>query len=154
MFVCLRCSLSGSCCGVFGCRVDYSPSLCRYSTGGLEKDLGQDTGSGFPLPEGICNRAGRNAINLSELNLELTSFGHQMCQNLLTLAAENMNLLCVGMAITYPRPPISCAMILPPSKGYLRDSGTSMALSLTPSAVGFTTSCTSEMSPLAMTAAS
>lgn len=130
----------------------------KGAPGGLERDLGQDTGSGFPLPEGICNRAGvegmaTDTIPAIKQGLCLAELRYQMCPNLLNLTTESINLL-VGMDITYPRLPTSCAMILPLSKGYLRDSGTSMALSLTPAAVGFTTSYMSETSPLAMTAAS
>lgn len=58
------------------------------------------------------------------------------------------------MATTYQRLPISCAMILLLSKGYLRDFGTLMLLSLIPNFVAFTISYMYEMSPQAMTAAS
>lgn len=76
-----------------------------------------------------------------------------MCRELLNLVTENVNLL-IGMDITYQRLPISCATILLLSKGYLRNFGTSMPLSLTQNVVVFTIYYMYEILPLAMTAAS
>lgn len=76
-----------------------------------------------------------------------------MCRELLNLVTENVNLL-VGMDITFQRLPISCAMILLLSKGYLRNFATSMPLSLIQNVVVFTIYYMYEILPLAMTAAS
>ena len=76
-----------------------------------------------------------------------------MSRKLLNLVTENVNLL-VGMDITYQRLPISCAMSLRLSKGYLRSFGTLMALSLIQARVAFTIYYTYETLPLAMIAAS
>lgn len=102
----------------------------------------------------MCSTAARSVLSSRcSFASRQTSLRCQMCRKLLNVLTEKSHLL-VGTDITYRKLPISCAMILQPSRGYLRGFGTLMALSLIPSSVVITTYCTYGTLPLAMTAAS